>query len=77
MTGGGLLWAALFVMSLFHPHLSEKWTWVMEVVSGSRSWGERFRPIDSFDLLLHTGMTLAFLFFALRSFGVLGAEQGG
>ncbi len=62
-----LIFGVLFVASLFHPHLAEKWSWVGQVLQGEMTWSERFRPIDSFDLVLHTGMSIAFLAVAIRN----------
>jgi hypothetical protein len=62
------LFGALFLLSLFHPHLAEKWRWVGEVVRHGVSWSERFRPIDSFDLVLHTALTVGLLVAAVAAF---------
>jgi len=74
MKGAPFMWAAIAVVSLFHPHLKEKWTWLFEVVRHGTPFMEKFKPIDVFDLFLHTGMTLAFAFFAVKTY--LDAANG-
>lgn len=73
MNPSTLLFVALLLVSLFHPHLREKWTWAAEVLRGGVSWGSRFRPIDTFDLVLHTALTLGAIAGIVRSFRSGGA----